>query len=73
MLNGEHEGQGSKCVWWCRIFRSEFCCQLCAQVRKLKQALNKRKKEADAKEQQQRKENEKAKQAKEETEREEVW
>ena len=20
MLNGEHEGQGSKCVWWCRIF-----------------------------------------------------
>lgn len=43
-----------------------------SQVRKLKQALNKRKKEADAKEQQQRKEKEKAKQAKEETEREEV-
>lgn len=42
------------------------------QVRKLKQALNKRKKEADAKEQQQRKEKEKAKQAKEETEREEA-
>ena len=20
MLNGEHEGQDSKCVWWCRIF-----------------------------------------------------
>ena len=20
MLNGEHEGQESKCVWWCRIF-----------------------------------------------------
>lgn len=42
------------------------------QVRKLKAALSKRKKEAEAKEQQQRKEKEKAKQAQEETEREEA-
>ena len=31
MLNGEHEGQGSKCVWWCRIFsinRLQKSCRL---------------------------------------------
>ena len=31
MLNGEHEGQDSKCVWWCRIFsinRMEQCLQM---------------------------------------------
>ena len=43
-----------------------------SKVRKLKQALNKQKKEAEAKEQQRRKEEAKVKQAKEESAREEV-
>ena len=29
MLNGEHEGQVSKCVWWCRIFSINRCTKRC--------------------------------------------